>query len=586
MLINKKDRILYRRLVRYIFPYKSLIVFSILSSLIVSGTDTTIAYLTKPFVDKLIKENDVFLMKVLPLGVILLYVIKGVSRYIQEYCVKNAGQLAIQDIRNDSFSHLIKLPMRVFTASRTGKLMSRILNDIGNLQSAITDNIITLIREGMTMICLVVYAFITDWRMSLVTIVVVPIAILPAASLGRKIKKYAKRSQAAMGVLTTRVHQSLSGVKVIKAFGAEDFENELFQHENWERYKLIRKSFRYGAATAPLMEILTSFGVAAALWYGFSRVISGEITQGQLFSIMVAAVLMYGPLKKLVRVNNSLQRAMGAAERVFELMDMPIDIYDRDGAVSLNRVAGNVDFSDVSFAYEEEPVLKDFSLSVQPGQIVALVGPSGGGKSTFMGLLNRFYEPQQGVISIDGQDINMVTMASLHANMALVDQETFLFDDTVEYNIRYGNREATDDAVRLAAQLAYADEFIDALPKGYNTIIGDRGARLSGGQRQRICIARAILRDAPILLLDEATSALDTESEAMVQKALANLMENRTTFVIAHRLSTVMHADKIVVLEKGRIVEQGTHAELLEMNGLYQRLHRVQFKDSRDEAQG
>ncbi len=579
MFLNAKNSQIYHRLIRYIFPFKWMLLVSALASLIVSGSDVVIAYLTKPFVDKLIKEGDQLLMQLLPIGVILLYIIKGLARYAQEYYIKNAGQLAVQDIRNKSFEHLMQLSMRYYSKQQTGTLMSRILSDINVVQTAISNNIIDLIREGLTMFGLIIYAFITDWKMALVTFIVVPAAVGPAASIGRKIKKYSKHSQKAMGTLSSRLQQSISGIKVIKAFGTEKIEIHNFKEENWSLYLYFKKSFRYAAATSPLMEILTSFGVAGALWYGFSRVVAGEITQGELFSIMVAAVMMYGPLKKLVKVNNGMQKAMGAAERIFELLDTEVEIHNLVNAVDLPRVRGTVEFSDVSFAYDNEPVLQNITLRANPGEVVALVGASGAGKSTFVGLLNRFFEPQSGSIKIDGHDISEISLESLHANLALVDQETFLFHDTIYANICYGCTEVTDDQVREAARLAFADEFIELMPEQYQTIIGDRGVRLSGGQRQRICIARAILRDAPILLLDEATSALDTESESMVQNALMNLMKNRTTFVIAHRLSTIMHADRIIVLDHGRIVESGSHKQLLTKNGSYKRLYDVQFRD-------
>ncbi len=578
MFFNTKNSQTYLRLVRYVLPFKWMLLVSAVASLLVSGSDVVIAYLTKPFVDKLIKEGDQLLMQLLPIGVILLYVIKGCARYAQEYFIKNAGQLAVQNIRNVSYEHMIHLSMRYFSKQQTGTLMSRILSDINVVQTAISNNIIDLIREGLTMIGLIIYAFVTDWKMALVTFIVIPAAIGPAASIGRKIKKYSKRSQKAMGTLSSRLQQSISGIKVIKAFGTEQVEVEKFKNENWSLYLFFKKSFRYSAATSPLMEILTSLGVAAALWYGFSRVVSGDISQGELFSIMVAAVMMYGPLKKLVKVNNGLQKAMGAAERIFALLDTEIEIRNPEGAIDLPPVSGKVAFCNVSFAYDDKPVLTNITLHASPGEVVALVGASGAGKTTFVGLLNRFFEPQKGEITIDGHDISSVTLESLHANLALVDQETFLFHDTIYANISYGCASVTEEDVRRAANLAFADEFIESMPEQYQTVIGDRGVRLSGGQRQRICIARAILRNAPILLLDEATSALDTESEAMVQNALMNLMKNRTTFVIAHRLSTIKHADKIIVLDQGRIVETGSHDQLLASNGPYKRLYDVQFR--------
>jgi len=579
MFLNPDKKKIYSRLVRYVLPYKWVLAISMLASVGVSACDVAVAYVTKPFVDKLIVEGNVTLMKLLPIAVILLMVVKGSSRYLQEYHLRNAGQLAIQDIRNHCFEHAIHLPMRFFSRQSTGALMSRLLNDINVLQAALSDNIVTLLREGLTMVGLIGYAFYTDWKMAFVTFVVIPAAIGPAASIGKKIKKYSRRGQSAMGELTGTLQQSIAGVKVVKAFGSEAFEIEKFRRENYSFYTLLKKTFRYSAASAPLMEILTSFGIAAALWYGFARVLSGEMTQGELYSILAATLLMYGPLKKLVKVNNGVQKALGAAERIFELLDTPIDIQDREGAAALPRAVGKVDFVDVSFAYDADPVLSNFSVAAQPGQIIALVGASGAGKSTFIGLLNRFYEPQSGKIMIDGFDINFITQASLHANLALVDQETFLFNDTIANNIRYGRPQATDQEIREAAELAFAADFIMAMPENYETVIGDRGVRLSGGQRQRICIARAILKDAPILLLDEATSALDTESEAMVQNALTNLMKDRTTFVIAHRLTTIMHADRILVLENGQIVESGTHQQLVAAEGPYKRLYDVQFRD-------
>ncbi|MCK4691650.1 MAG: ABC transporter ATP-binding protein, partial [Desulfuromonadales bacterium] len=437
--------------------------------------------------------------------------------------------------------------------------ISRILNDVNVMQAAFADVLVILLRETLTLMALTGYAFYADWKMALMAFIVIPASAWPAAAIGKKIKKFSRRGQDAMGTVTTVLEQSFSGIKVIKAFATEEQEEQKFIRENAGFFKFIRKTFKYSAASSPVMELLTSFGVAAVLWYGLNRVAAEEMTKGELFSILAAILLMYTPLKRLTRVNNVIQQAVGAAERVFEVLDNQAEIVDAPDAVELPYSQGNVSFENVSFAYDDDQVLCNFSVHAKPGEVIALVGPSGAGKSTFIGLLNRFYDPQQGRILIDGYDIRTLTQKSLHNNLALVDQETFLFNDTLMNNIRYGHPDADFAAVEAAARQAYADEFIRFLPEGYETLIGDRGVRLSGGQRQRICIARAILRDAPILLLDEATSALDTESEAMVQQALGNLMCNRTTFVIAHRLSTIMHADRILVLDKGEIVESGNH---------------------------
>ena len=577
MLLSNQQKNIYLRLVSYAAPYKWIIALSMLASLGVAGSDAVIAYLVKPFVDDLIIAGNVRLAQLLPFFVIGLATFKGLCRYLQSYNIRTAGQLAIQDIRNEVFGHTLRLSTRFFTRSSSGSLMSRILNDVNVMQSALADVLVTFIRETLTLLALTGYAFYADWKMALMAFVVIPATVWPAVAIGRKIKKFSRRGQDAMGNLTAVLEQSFSGIKVIKAFAAEEREEQKFVRENSRFFTFIRKTFRYSAASAPVMEIMTSFGVAAVLWYGLDRVAAEAITKGELFSILAAILLMYSPLKRLIKVNNTIQKAIGAAERVFEVLDNQTEISDTRDAVGLSRSLGHVSFKNVGFAYDDELVLRDFSVQAKPGEVIALVGPSGAGKSTFIGLLNRFYDPQNGQILIDGYDISKITQKSLHANLALVDQETFLFNDTIANNIRYGQPDADFSLVKVAATQAYADEFIRQLPEGYETSIGDRGVRLSGGQRQRLCIARAILRDAPILMLDEATSALDTESETMVQQALGNLMDNRTTFVIAHRLSTVRHADRILVLDGGKIKESGTHQQLLEKSGLYKRLYDSQF---------
>lgn len=579
MLLAEKQKNIYLRLIRYAAPYKWIIALSMIASLGVSGSDAVIAYLVKPFVDELIVAGNLSLAKLIPLFVVALATIKGFSRYIQAYNIQTAGQLAIQDIRNEVFVHSINLSMRFFSKNSSASLMSKILNDVNVMQAALADVLVTLLRETVTMVALSGYAFYADWKMALMAFVAVPAAVLPAAAVGKKIKIFSRRGQAAMGNVTSVLEQSFSGIKVIKAFATEQQEAQKFIQNNSKFFTLIRKTFRYSAATAPIMEIMTSFGVAVVLWYGLGRVAAEMITKGELFSILAAILLMYTPLKRLTRVNNVIQQAIGAAERVFEVLDNQAEIVDAPDAVELSRSQGYVSFENVSFAYDDELVLHDFSVAAKPGEVIALVGPSGAGKSTFIGLLNRFYDPQQGQILIDGMDIRRLSQKSLHDNLSLVDQETFLFNDTLMNNIRYGRSAADFNDIEAAARQAYADEFIRQLPDGYETLIGDRGVRLSGGQRQRICIARAILRDAPILLLDEATSALDTESEAMVQQALGNLMASRTTFVIAHRLSTIMFADRILVLDQGEIVELGNHEQLLQQGGLYKRLYDTQFED-------
>ena len=573
-----REKNIYLRILSYAAPYKWIIALSMVASLGVAGSNALIAYIVKPFIDDLIIAGDLDLARLIPFLVVGITAVKGISDYVQEYCIRIAGQRAIQDIRNQVFDHTMQLSMRYYVTRSSGNLMSRILNDISVMQSVFAEVLVTLLRESVTFVVLIGYALYLDWKMTLFAIIVVPAVALPAAAIGRQIKKYSRRGQAAMGDLTSVLEQSFSGIKVVKSFGCEDQETRKFAKVNAGYYSFIRKTIRYSAATSPLLEILSSIGVAFILWYGLNRVLMGDISQGEMFSLLTAIVLLYKPLKKLAKVNNEIQKATGAAERVFEVLDKAPEVVDAPDAVDLAECQGHVTFDNVTFAYEQEPVLVNFSVTAAPGEVIALVGPSGAGKSTFIGLLNRYYDPQQGCILIDGKDLRTLTQKSLHQHLALVDQETFLFNDTLANNIRYGSPDANLESVKEAAQKAYATDFIKELPEGYDTIIGDRGVRLSGGQRQRICIARAILRRAPILLLDEATSALDTESEAMVQRALVNLMKNRTTFVIAHRLSTIMYADRILVLDHGRTVEEGTHHELLRNQGLYARLYEAQFK--------
>lgn len=579
MILKKYNLDVYKRLLGYSRPYANRIILAMIASVGVAASDVAVAKLIQPLVDQVLAPGGEALINFVPFIVVGIALLKGGSRYIQEYFIKTAGQLVVQDLRNDLYKHTLRLSMKFYSKVQSGTVVSRIINDIATLQESASHEIVAVVRESLTLIGLVALLFYNDWKLALVAFVVLPVAIVPATHIGRRIKRYVHKSLSNIGNLTGILQEAFGGIKVVKAFGTEEKEKDRFETENHNYYQRMAKVIRYDSASTPIIELLSSMGAAGVLWCGLNRVLEGHMTQGELLSFVTAMGMMYGPLKRLVKTNNVIQRAIGAAERVFSMMDTPVDLDDIPNAPELGKVKGRVVFEHVDFGYDpDELVLHDFNLDVQPGTTVALVGASGAGKSTVIGLLARFYDPLRGKITIDGIDIARVSQNSLKQQIALVDQEIFLFHDTIANNIRYASPEANDAEVLRAAQQAFADDFIAQMPQGFDTVIGDRGVRLSGGQRQRICIARAILRNASILLLDEATSALDTQSEAIVQNALENLMRGRSTFVIAHRLSTVMHADEILVMQHGRVVERGSHEELLACGGHYFDLYQTQFK--------
>lgn len=542
--------------------------------------DGAFAYLVEPVLKKIFagKENGIFLL--VPLGIIGLFLIRGITRFTYDLSIKLASQKAVQDIRGDMFASNIRLDMSFYNRNATGELMSRMTNDIGAMQEGMANVVCGLFRDLISAFSLLGVIFYRNWQLALISFIVIPMTAYPAQLIGKKIKNASGRSLNVMGGLTSILQESFSGIKVIKAFGLEEQAIGKFRSANLEFFNQFRRFIKYESMAMPISEAIISLGVAGVVYFGGSQVMSGRMSASELFSFIAAMVMVFTPIKKLQGAYNTLQRSAGAAERVFRQLDEHRAVVDSPGAIAIDRSSGSVEFRDVSFSYGEETILEQVSLTARSNQMIALVGPSGGGKTTLVSLIPRFYDVTSGAILIDGRDIRDITIKSLVSQIALVDQETTLFNDTIANNIRYGKPDAALDEVISAAQAAFAHDFILQLPDGYDTNIGDRGVRLSGGQRQRICIARAILKNAPILILDEATSALDTESEKMVQKALDNLMQNRTTFVIAHRLSTVLHANSIVVLDKGRIAERGTHDELLASGGLYSRLHSLQFKDN------
>jgi subfamily B ATP-binding cassette protein MsbA len=568
---------LFRRLLKYSRPYWWRMVIAIFATLGVAGLDGAIAYMVEPVLKKIFTQKDMTIFALLPLGIILLFLVRGICRFTYEYFLGTAGQLAIQSIRDDLYRKNMTLSLGFFHRHRSGSLMSRVLNDVNTMQEGVANVITGVMREGVTAIALLGVVFYRNWQLAILAFFAIPLTIYPARKIGKRIKRLSGKSLEKLGDISKILQETFSGIKVIKAFGLEPKVVAEFGAVNREFYGFVRRTIKYTSLSTPVMEVITSLGIAAVIWFGGTLVMRGAMTAPEFFSFIAAMVMLYTPVRKLLSSYNILQRSLGAAERVFEILDEAPEISDRSDAAPLGTARGEVRFEEVSFSYQDEYVLRNVNLEARKGEVLALVGPSGSGKTTLVSLITRFYDVSEGKVLIDGIDVRSIRMRDLLRQISLVDQETTLFNDTVANNIRFGRPEASDEEVEAVARAAFAHDFIMEMPLGYETCIGDRGVRLSGGQRQRICIARAILKDSPILILDEATSALDTESEQMVQQAINNLMANRTTFVIAHRLSTILHADKIVVLEKGEIVQQGTHQQLLEAGGTYKKLYEMQF---------
>ena len=572
--------VLYRRLLGYVRPYVPALVVGGVLALVVAAMEGAVAWLVKPAMDDIFLKRDMAALRLVPLALLGAYLVKGLARYGQSYLMAAVGERVIARLRADVYGHLQTMPLAYFSTRHSAELMSRVVSDVSRLARLSSTVMVMTIRQIAMVIALVTVMLLREWRLALIALVVFPFIGIAVRQIGRRLYRINRRTQAKIAELNVLLHESFAGTKIIKAFGREGHEGERFARVNRRLLDLALKDQRADQLTEPLMEVLAAFGIMGALWYGGHRVIAGAMTPGDFFSFTAALALLYGPVRQLSRILNTIQQSTSSVERVFEVLDTPPAIADRPGAVVLPGFHDAVVFDCVGFRYDaaDEFALRDISLTIRKGEVVAFVGMSGAGKSTLLDLLPRFHDVTEGRITIDGHDLRDVSQASLRALLGVVTQGTFLFSDSVLYNIAYGRPDAPMEDVVRAARQAHADEFIASFPEGYQTLVGERGVRLSGGQRQRLAIARAFLKDPPILILDEATSDLDAESEFMVQQALASLMQGRTVLVIAHRLATVRNADRIVVVHNGRIAEIGRHDELLARDGVYRRLHALQME--------
>lgn len=573
----------YWRLVAYLKPYWRRGVVAVLCMILSSVAMLAVPWIIRNIIDDVLIRKDYMALNIIALVILLLFFLRGIFTYGQGYLMSYIGNRVIIDIRGKVYDRLQHLSLSYFDKRKTGTLMSKLTNDIGALQTAIVDNFVNLVKEAVILLGSIVGMIILHWKLTALCLIIVPLVSTTIRYFGKKLKRSGRRMQESIANVTAHLQESIAGIRVVKSFHREDYEVERFEQVNAEAFAAAMKTAQQTSQLSPMVEFIASIAITAIIWYGGWSVIEDELTAGELIAFLIYAINLANPVRRLSQLLGNIQRSLAAAERVFEILDEVPEIREIPNATVLPSIEGRVEFQNVDFAYDlGHPVLHGLSFAVEPGQTIALVGPSGSGKSTIANLLPRFYDVTGGKILVDGHDVREVTLASLREQIGIVPQDTALFNTTVEENIRYGRLDATPSEIMTAMEAANAKEFIERLPQGLATPIGDRGLMLSGGQRQRIAIARALLKNPRILILDEATSALDTESEKVVQDALDTLMKGRTSFVIAHRLTTIRNADLILVIDQGRVVERGTHQELMERHGMYYNLYTLRLQNGEE----
>ena len=573
------NKIVFKRLYALIYPYRYQFLIAMIAALIVAGLSGVQAYMVKPLLDKIFFEKSTLYLAILPFALVALFAVKGFFYGLNFFLLEKIGQTVIRKMRVTLFSHIHAQSLSFFHKNPTGELISRIISDVSLIQNSISTVVVGLLRDFFQVIFLLVVIFYMNWKLALLSLIFLPSAAVPIVYFGRAFRRIGTKIQEETANLSTIIHESITGSPVVKAFSMEKHETSRFASQAQTLFAITMEDKRVYRLQHPLMEVIGSIGMALIIWFGGREVIAGNATPGTFFAFITALIMIYDPIKKVSRINSAVQQGLAAAVRVFTLLDVMPEIVSKNNASPLPPFAHTITLENVHFRYDEEPVLSGIDLTVPAGEILAIVGPSGAGKSTLINLIPRFFDIDKGAITIDGHDIRDITLESLRNQIAIVTQHTILFNETIRNNIAYGDSQKSDEEVLAAAKAAHALGFIERLPEGLDTVIGESGMMLSGGERQRLSIARAILKDAPILVLDEATSALDTESEVEVQKALENLMRNRTTLVIAHRLSTIRNADRIIVIKDGTIVEEGNHEELISLNGEYENLYNMQFNE-------